>query len=359
MTLGAYHPMAHGAHCHVCPLKGLTVVPPAPATSTLKLIIVGEGPGRVEEKLKTPFVGPSGKFLDTLLQEQSPEGAVLPRTNIHVTNAMLCRGESDKDNAIAEICCGPRLLRELAGLPKDIPISVLGKAAAKSVLGIRSILMARGFVWTAKAIDLSAVKALKRAYDKTRGIVVMRGVTRRGRVSTPQAQANARLKWLILKWRRRLVGRTVFPSIHPAFVMRADTWKPILELDMRRTLRAANGEVLRLRDVGPYAHVRTLKEFQAAEAVRWMGPIVAVDIETDGIVPLETKMLCIGISDGRRTVVVDPRQKTGDDPVWPKGLVASMQKFLEGRKAVVMHNGYNFDQIVMRHYGFDFGGVVE
>ena len=31
----------------------------------------------------------------------------------------------------------------------------------------------------------------------------------------------------------------------------------------------------------------------------------------------------------------------------------TMQLFLE-RRTAVMHNGYNFDQIVMRQHGFDF-----
>lgn len=160
----AYDPRAHGAFCHVCPLKGQDVVPPARATGRLRLIIVGEGPGRVEERLKVPFVGPTGKFLDTFLESGS-----FPREDAWITNSMLCRGESDADNNAAEVCCAPRLLRELAALPKEIPIVALGKSAAKSILGARSIFLARGFVWTAKDIDLSAVRALRSAYEKTTG----------------------------------------------------------------------------------------------------------------------------------------------------------------------------------------------
>ena len=82
-----YDPVAHGAHCHVCPLKGNVVVPSAPASKRLKLVIVGEGPGRVEEKVGIPFMGSSGKFLDQLLFQQ---GKDFPRASIHITNAMLC-----------------------------------------------------------------------------------------------------------------------------------------------------------------------------------------------------------------------------------------------------------------------------
>jgi uracil-DNA glycosylase family 4 len=347
-----YNPQQHGACCSICPLKGNPVVPPAPATAPLRLILVGEGPGRVEERTHTPFVGPSGKILDTLLAEQGPNGTAFARAGIHVTNAMLCRGELDKENNAAELCCAPRLLRELAALPEEIPISVLGKSAAKSVLGVRSILMARGFVWAAKEIELAAVRLAKRAWEKAKA-------------KRSKKQGALKLKWLSLKGRRKLAGRTVFPSIHPAFVMRADTWKPILELDMRRTLRAAGGEKLRLRDNGPYKLVRDATGFFAA--VKGMRPIVSTDIETgndepskkwpkgrSAIAPLEAVMLCVGISDGARTVVVDPRMKQGDRPVWGPRLVGVMQKFYESRETVVMHNGYNFDQIVMRQYGFTF-----
>ena len=167
-----YDPVAHGAHCHVCPLKGNVVVPPAPASKRLKLVIVGEGPGRVEEKVGIPFMGSSGKFLDQLLFQQ---GKDFPRASIHMTNAMLCRGELENDMKTAEVCCAPRLLRELAALPKEVPIVTLGKPAAKSVLGTRSIFMARGFVWTVKPIEVEAVRAARVAYRKSTGRIVKRG----------------------------------------------------------------------------------------------------------------------------------------------------------------------------------------
>jgi uracil-DNA glycosylase len=57
---------------------------------------------------------------------------------------------TDKEKDAAAICCAPRLYRELQEIPKDVPILTLGKPAARSVLNVRSILLARGFVWTSK-----------------------------------------------------------------------------------------------------------------------------------------------------------------------------------------------------------------
>ena len=165
----AYDPVAHGARCRICPLKGNIVVPPAPvrAPSKLRAIIVGEGPGRVEERSGAPFVGPSGAFLNTFLRDQ-PSSRLPPvqREEIHITNAMLCRGESDKEVAAAELCCAPRLLNELRVLDRKAPIIALGASAARQVLGVRSIMMARGFVWTVKSIDPTAVRTALRAWQK-------------------------------------------------------------------------------------------------------------------------------------------------------------------------------------------------
>jgi hypothetical protein len=57
---------------------------------------------------------------------------------------------------------------------------------------------------------------------------------------------------------------------------------------------------------------------------------VAADIETDYVIPLTTKMLCIGISDGKRTVVVMPPPYLSDG--WQRtGLSKVVQDFMEGK----------------------------
>ena len=140
---------------------------------------------------------------------------VADHRNFMTTAAVVhnCRGELENDMKTAEVCCAPRLLRELAALPKEVPIVTLGKSAAKSVLGTRSIFMARGFVWTVKPIEVEAVRAARVAYRKSTGRVVKRGPKGgikelKVKPGSPTTQIKARLKWLVLKWRRRLSGRT-------------------------------------------------------------------------------------------------------------------------------------------------------
>src|SRR5271154_1302158 len=127
-----YDPEAHGAKCSICPLKGSRFVPfegPKDGGKP-RLVIVGEGPGYSEQIMRRPFVGRSGKFLNATL-----ETAGIDRQEAYVTNSHMCFPETDKDAERAAECCAPRLLKELAGLPKDVPVIALGKAAARTVLG--------------------------------------------------------------------------------------------------------------------------------------------------------------------------------------------------------------------------------
>ena len=137
-----------GARCLECPFIEAKVVPPEPAKSGAPaLVLVGEAPGRNEEKLGRPFVGLGGKLVDRLLQDETK----LPRAAVHLTNAALCRGDNEDDFAQAAKCCAPRLLREIHQF--EAPIAPLGKLATKSILGLGKILFIRGFVWTAPELE--------------------------------------------------------------------------------------------------------------------------------------------------------------------------------------------------------------
>ena len=402
-------PQEMGARCDLCPLgkdpKPVFASKPANGKK-LKLIIVGEAPGRVEQRIGAPFLGPSGQLVNRMLQDA---GAFELRAHSYLTNAALCRGDGDQENEAAAVCCAPRLYRELDALPKHIPILALGKAAAKSVLNVKSILMARGFVWTAKEIDESALKAARRLADKARATTVKTGrsvtsavrtgaeqdvtvrkqgaasrtltvrtagrrttTVRTGTRSTPRTvrigatrkalpQVDPRLaelKATSLEGRAKLAGRVVFPTIHPAFVLRADTWKPVFQIDIRRAVRFVNGE-LGLNDLpvtGPYVVVSDLASMR--KELKKLGPQVAVDIETTGIDPHTATILCIGVSDGEKTVVIGPWCAEGR--VRPKpGFARELSSQLEWREGVWMHNGFGYDQIAMRRDGVTFGENLE
>lgn len=331
---GEYSPRAHGARCDICPLRGNTVVPPKASSLPTKLVFVGEAPGRKEEIQGVPFVGMTGQFLRGLCREVD-----IDIRQAHLTNAALCRSNIDRENDAAAVCCAPRLLKELATFDKKIPIVTLGKASTLSVLGVKSIMHARGFVWTAREIDAEqAWKEAKKA--KERG--------------APKAK-DLWLKAQIYEERAKLAGRTVLPTVHPAFVLRSDTWLPVLKIDLDRVGRWVRGELTykMLVDNGPYKVVQRRDDIR--REFRKLKPVISVDIETgpskpggpDGANPLRNKMLCVGISDGKRTIVVWPWRKTHGK------LLAGL--FNHRRVATIsMHNGYNFDQITMNRVDIPF-----
>lgn len=325
-VLQPYDPVKAGASCHLCPLKGNTIVPPKPAYLPAKVVFVGEAPGRKEEIQAQPFVGMTGQFLRSLCREVD-----IDFREAALQNAALCRSELDKENEEAAVCCAPRLLKELAAFDPSIPIVTLGKSSTLSVLGVRSILRSRGFVWTAREVDaLSAWSKAKKA--KTRGAPKWKEL---------------RLKAQIAEGRSALAGRTVFPTVHPAFVLRSDTWLPILKIDLDRVARWLRGELTRemLVDNGPYVVVTRREDVR--RELKKLGPDIDVDVETgasvsggnDGADPLRNRLLCVGISDGDHTVVIWPWRKATHAPL--------VNACLKRSKTVGNHNGYNFDQIVL------------
>lgn len=331
-------PAESGARCDICPIFLAGHKNPVPPTevdsSKLRLIIVGEAPGRKEVAVGAPFVGPTGRFLERMFEDA---GERRFRSFSHLTNAAACRSEYDKENDIAALCCAPRLYNELIALDPKVPIVAAGKAAAKSVLNVRSIMMTRGFVWETKSIDDDAIKALERKAEKTKDTIDA-------------------LKHESLRLRTQLSGRTVFPILHPAFILRSDTWKPILQLDVRRIMRFLRGE-FKTSDLvlgGSYEVVTTLRGAQ--RALKKLGPVVGLDIETEGINPLKTPIRCVGIGDKNHVVIIAGAPADAErSAAWDPSLFADMlTRFFATREKIVLHNGLNFDLIALERDGIKF-----
>jgi uracil-DNA glycosylase family 4 len=335
-------PRKHGAKCNECPLKGQTFVPFMPPKGKLKLAIVGEGPGRRELIQRTPFVGETGAILNEEL-----EAAGIDRDSAYISNAMLCLAETDKDAERAAECCAPRLLKELEGLPADVPIVPLGKAATRAVLGVKSILLARGFVWTARDIS-SSVTAAEAALRKAE--------------KTGKKVPETRLRLETLKRRASLAGRTVLPTLHPTFAfIHNETWSPVFRVDMKRIGRFVRGE-LRHEDLDDRIElVKSLKALRAKRrtfivtdgvddiraVAKVLGKEIACDIETERakpLSPLTVRILTVQLSDGDRGIVISP---------WDAARHAKvLTEFLAGR-TVVFHNGYGFDHPALERDGVD------
>jgi len=341
--VSGYSPQRAGARCDLCPLDGSQYVPASPPTKKLRLVIVGEGPGRKEVVQRRPFIGVTGGMLDEELKLVG-----IDRDEAWITNAALCLGETDEENTRAAECCAPRLLKELEALPPEAPILALGKAATRGVLGVKSILMARGFVWTAR--DLSgpigaAEAALRKAQKHDKDI------------------DNAKLRLDTLRERHKLAGRIVLPSLHPTFAfIHNETWSPIFHIDLDRAARWLRGDLTREKLADNIIRVYSLRELkkrtgvyivlenkdEIAEAGKILKDEVSCDIETESIDPLSpllVKILCVQISDGDRTFVIGP---------WDARLHSKvLTRVLKTKNKIVFHNGYCFDLPALERPGED------
>ncbi|MCL5256926.1 MAG: uracil-DNA glycosylase [Chloroflexi bacterium] len=102
-----------------------------------RIVLVGEAPGDVEERLGRPFVGSAGELLNELLRQ-----AGINREGIWITNVVKCRPTTETGGSVANR--PPRVgeIREsLPWLEKELEIIQprvivsLGGVAAKALIG--------------------------------------------------------------------------------------------------------------------------------------------------------------------------------------------------------------------------------
>jgi len=94
-----------------------------------ELMIVGEGPGRREDEMGLPFVGPSGKLLDQLLGE-----IALERDGVYIANVVKCRPPGNRDPRPEEIDACKGYLRRQIELVDPRVVLTLGNFASKLLL---------------------------------------------------------------------------------------------------------------------------------------------------------------------------------------------------------------------------------
>ena len=94
-----------------------------------EVMIVGEAPGKIEDKLQKPFVGRAGKLLDDLLGRVS-----LDRTKVYITNVVNYRPDKNRKPTHEEINKFKKILFKHIEIIKPKCILLLGATAAKAVL---------------------------------------------------------------------------------------------------------------------------------------------------------------------------------------------------------------------------------
>jgi uracil-DNA glycosylase len=163
-----------------CPLKKTaTNTVFADGTPDHHIMLIGEAPGRDEDKMGKPFVGRAGQLLDKMLAAIQLDR----KTNAYITNVINWRPPDNRDPTPEEAAtCLPFLRRHIELVQPGI-IILLGAVAARHVLG------------------------------KTDGIMRLRG------------------KWLEYHVGGKMIP--VMPTLHPAYLLRRPADKKLAWRDLQ------------------------------------------------------------------------------------------------------------------------------
>ena len=129
MTWELFHHQVEA--CGLCPLhEGILHKVPGQGDEHAPLMLIGEGPGQVEDEEGLAFVGPAGQLLTRMLAAIS-----LPRDRVYICNIVKCRPPNNRvpEEAEAEAC--KLHLRMQFALVRPKVIVLLGSTAARHTLG--------------------------------------------------------------------------------------------------------------------------------------------------------------------------------------------------------------------------------
>lgn len=307
------------ARCSECKLDRQCRSPKMPVYGQggKKILVVGEAPGKTEDVQGRPFVGESGKLLESALLRHGVE----LRKDCWVTNALRCRPKNNeiKDPKAVDHC-RPNLVNAIRELQPETVI-LLGAHAVRSLIG---------WLWREDSED---------------------GISR----------------WVGWKIPSQRINAWVCPVYHPSHLLRSgrdDREDPVLRLYFDKFL----GEALSL-DGRPWRKVPDYKKKirlvydhrEAAREIRGFverGNEVSIDYETDRLKcdAKDSQILCCSVSDGRNTVAYpwhgDAIPATGE--LWRSDVpkIASNAKF-ESRWTMrhfgFMPNNWTWDTMLAAH----------
>ncbi|HVH08961.1 MAG TPA: uracil-DNA glycosylase [Gemmatimonadales bacterium] len=119
--------------CRLC--EGRRQAVPGEGPADARLVVVGEGPGRVEDETGRPFVGQAGDLLTKILAAID-----LPRERVFICNVVKCRPPENRVPQYDEVAaCLPYLFRQIE-LVAPAVILAMGGTAAQAVLNTKQSL---------------------------------------------------------------------------------------------------------------------------------------------------------------------------------------------------------------------------
>jgi len=133
--------VAHCPHCEEL-VEDRTAPVFGKGTPRASALLVGEAPGKMEDRHGEPFVGQAGQLLDELLKQ-----AGIAKQRVYMTNIIKCRPPGNRNPRSEEIShCRPYLLEQLR-LIRPRVIAAPGRVATAELLGRKITLQdARGKV---------------------------------------------------------------------------------------------------------------------------------------------------------------------------------------------------------------------
>jgi len=115
--------------CERCPLhRRRNRVVPGEGNLSARLMFVGEGPGREEDKTGRPFVGAAGAVLDSFFSRCG-----IQRKDVFITNTVRCNPPGNRDPSTIEILRCRNFLQRTIELVSPKVLVALGKHAAGSL----------------------------------------------------------------------------------------------------------------------------------------------------------------------------------------------------------------------------------
>ncbi len=130
----------------------------ADGTPGAPVMIVGEAPGREEDRAGKPFVGRAGQLLDRMLAAIDLDRA----KNFYITNVLPWRPPQNRDPRPDEIAMMQPFLERHVALSKPKVLVVMGNISCQAVLNKRGITRLRG-QWD-QALNLPVLPMLHPAY---------------------------------------------------------------------------------------------------------------------------------------------------------------------------------------------------
>lgn len=122
------------------------------------VMIIGEAPGRDEDRAGRPFVGQAGKLLDQMLAAIG----LGRESNVYITNVLPWRPPQNRDPTGDEISMMVPFLERHVALAQPEIMVLMGNISCQAVLGKRGITRLRG-QWD-KAFDLPVLPMFHPAY---------------------------------------------------------------------------------------------------------------------------------------------------------------------------------------------------